>query len=176
VRKAILRTRTCVAFLVVLAIPFLLAATGSAASGPPVAPLPAVTSTSSSTVTLISPAGQVVPKVLCCTGGGIAPACHQYDEYGSSYLNSGAEGINMHLTFSACHDGNGLITSIWGVGQTCNAWGFISQRNAYANQDSGGVGQTYVTFHSHCEFSPTIGPFSTFWFGHDLYKTANGTD
>jgi hypothetical protein len=170
VRKAVLRARSCVAFLVVLAIPFAFAATGSAAAGPPVGATPAVTSVSSSTVTLIT------PHVLCCTGGGITPACYQYDEYGSSYLNSGAEGINMHLWFDACHDGNGLITSVWNVGQTCNAWGFISERNAYANQDSGGVGQTYVKYHSHCEFSPTIGPLSTFWIGHDLYKTANGTD
>jgi hypothetical protein len=183
VRKAFLRARRSLAFLVVLAIPLALAATASASTsvggGPSVGHTPAVTSTVWSTVTPIAaPAALVVPAVLCsgCAGGGITPACYTYNEYGQSYLNSGAEGINMHLWFSACHDGGGTITSVWGAGQTCDAWGFINERNAYVNQDSGGVGQTYVKFHSHCEFSPSIGPISTFWIGHDLYAQANGTD
>jgi hypothetical protein len=154
-------------------------ATPAVSGGPPVASN-AVTSTTWSTATAIappSPSVRVVPLTTCapCAGGGtVVPACYTYDAYGSSYLNSGLEGINMHLWFSACHDGYGTITQIWGAGQTCNAWGFINERNAYVNQDSGGLGQGYVRFHSHCEFSPSVGGLSTFWMGHDLYATALG--
>jgi hypothetical protein len=173
--------RNLIVLLLALTVPLSVAAAASSAAGPPVVAAPAVTSTAWTTVTPIPvpPSVRVTPNVLCgqCIGGGgLTPACYQYHEYGSSYLNSGAEGINMHLWFSACHDGYGLITAIWGAGQSCDAWGFINERNAYVNQDSGGSGQDHVTFHSHCEFSPSIGPISTFWIGHDLYKTAYGTD
>lgn len=183
-RKAFLSVCRPLAVLVVLAIPLVVAASSSAstavAGGPPVGSTPALTSTTWSTVTPIAAsAAGVKPAVLCanCGGnGGVTPACYTYNAYGSSYLNSGAEGINMHLWFSACHDSYGVITQVSGVGQSCDAWGFINERNAYVNQDSGGVGQTFVKFHSHCEFSPSIGPLSTFWLSHDLYATANGTD